>query len=76
MKEYREYYNSILRDSKYKLIETKERQEQELSLEIQHFHSDKDHGSRQNVCFFIVNGVIVAVANNWSENIEIFGEEL
>ena len=75
MKEYREYYDSILRDSEYKLIETKERQEQELSLETQHFHGDKDHSSRQNVWFFIVNGVIVAVANNWTENIEIFGDE-
>lgn len=75
MKEYREYYDSILRDKEYKLIETKERQEQELSLEIQHFNSEKDLSSRQNVWFFIVNGVIVAVANNWSENIEIFGEE-
>ena len=75
MKEYREYYNSILKDGEYKLIETKEMQEQELSLEIQHFHSDKNRSSRQNVWFFIVNGVIVAVADNWTENIEIFGEE-
>ena len=76
MKEYREYYDSVLRDKEYKLIETKERQEQELSLEIQHFHSDKDRSPSQNVWFFTVNGVIVAVADNWSENIEIFGEEL
>lgn len=76
MREYRQYYNSILKDEEYKLIETKERQEQELSLEIQHFHSDKDRGATQNVWFFIANGVIVAVADNWSENIEIFGEEL
>ena len=75
MKEYREYYDSVLRDKKYKLIETKQRQEQELSLEIQHFHSDENRGATTNVFFFIVNGVIVAVANNWSENIEIFGEE-
>ena len=75
MKEYREYYDSILRDSEYKLIEAKERQERELSLEIQHFHSDKDRGATANVWFFIVNGLIVAVADNWSENIEIFGEE-
>lgn len=75
MKEYREYYDGILRDSEYKLIETKERQEQELSLEIQHFHNNKRTGSTANVWFFIVNGVIVAVANDWSENIEIFGEE-
>ncbi len=75
MKEYREYYDSILRDKEYKLIETKERQEQELCLEIQHFHSDKNKGATANVFFFIVNGVIVAVADNWTENIEIFGEE-
>ena len=75
MKEYREYYDRILRDSEYKLIETQKRQEQELCLEIQHFHSDKYSGATQNVCFFIVNGVIVAVADNWTENIEIFGEE-
>jgi hypothetical protein len=75
MKEYRKYYDSVLRDKEYKLIKTEERQEQELSLEIQHFHNDKDRGATQNVWFFIVNGVIVAVADNWSENIEIFGEE-
>ena len=75
MKGYREYYESVLGNGEYKLIETKERQEQELCLEIQHFHSDKDRGATANVWFFIVNGVIVAVANNWSENIEIFGEE-
>ena len=76
MKEYRQYYDNILRNIEYELIETKERQEQELSLEIQHFHSNKDKGATNNVWFFIVNGVIVAVANNWSENIEIFGEDL
>lgn len=76
MKEYREYYDSILMDSEYKLIETKERQEKELSLEIQHFHSEKNRGATANVWFFIANGVIVAVADNWSENIEIFGKEL
>ena len=75
MKEYREYYDSVLRGGEYKLIETQKRQEQELCLEIQHFHSDKDRSSTANVWFFIVNGVIVAVADNWSENIEIFGEE-
>ena len=76
MKEYREYYDSILMDSEYKLIETKERQEKELSLEIQHFHSEKNRGATANVWFFIANGVIVAVADNWSENIEIFGKDL
>ena len=76
MREYREYYNSILRNKEYKLIETKKKQEKELSLEIQHFHSDKDKGATTNVCFFIVNGVIVAVTDNWSENIEIFEEEI
>lgn len=76
MKEYREYYDSILMGSEYKLIETKERQEKELSLEIQHFHNNKRTGAMANVWFFIVNGVIVAVADDWSENIEIFGEEL
>jgi hypothetical protein len=53
-----------------RILKDKEKKVQELSLEIQHFHSDKNRGSRQNVWFFIV-----AVANNWSENIEIFGEE-
>lgn len=76
MKEYREYYDSVLRDKEYKLIETKERQERELSLEIQHFYNNKDKGATANVWFFIVNGVIVAVADNWTENIEIFGKEL
>ena len=75
MDEYREYYDRILKDKEYKLIEAKEKKVQELSLEIQHSHSDRNRGSSQNVWFFIVNGVIVAVANNWSENIEIFGEE-
>ena len=75
MKEYRKYYDSILRDSEYKLIKTEERQEQELCLEIQQFHSDKSKGSTANLWFFIINGVIVAVADNWTENIEIFGEE-
>ena len=53
MAEYRKYYDRILKDKEYKLIEAKEKKVQELSLEIQHFHSDKNRGSRQNVWFLL-----------------------
>ncbi len=75
MKEYRAYYDRILRNKEYKLVQTYKRQVQELSLEIKRFYSNIDIGSRQNIWFFIANGIIVAVANSWTENVDIFGEE-
>ena len=61
----------------WELVNTRKVEINGLICEAEHFFSEENHkkGNNSNLTFFSVDGVIIAVAFEYCENISIFGED-
>lgn len=74
---YDEKYADCLNSEDWELIKTEEKEIKSLFCKIKRFYSGKERnqGNHCVITFFFVNDIIIAIADEFCENVSILGED-